>query len=314
MAILFVITWLRNRPTLVFAIDVAQPWQPPAERTPIDDGALLVHKKLLQVSVSDFGAPVLRFVECRHYPKEHPKLVQVGMTPAGAAILRFVPGDYCVLSSFSQVSGAVGLRIPDAEESTAPERSISAPRRAATPVLAKSATRPSTIPTASLARLTAYQQYACNKFGPACSVALAIQLAENSQGACEAYNYNTDGTLDWGYFQINSVHLRRRGVNLRDLLDCKANIDFAYQVYREVGFGAWTTYVSGSYRRFLRKWEQYSRLALMDSVDDIDLGSMKPPRCASGQPQTGWLDCPNPVSKFFASAASLTFQYPARNY
>jgi hypothetical protein len=24
------------------------------------------------------------------------------------------------------------------------------------------------------------------------------------------------------------VHLKRAGVNLRDLLDCKANIDFAY--------------------------------------------------------------------------------------
>jgi hypothetical protein len=30
------------------------------------------------------------------------------------------------------------------------------------------------------------------------------------------------------YFQINTVHLKRVGANLRDLLDCKANIDFAY--------------------------------------------------------------------------------------
>jgi hypothetical protein len=39
--------------------------------------------------------------------------------------------------------------------------------------------------------------------------------------------------VDWGYFQINTVHLNRAGVNLRDLLDCKANIDFAYQLYME---------------------------------------------------------------------------------
>lgn len=74
-------------------------------------------------------------------------------------------------------------------------------------------------------RLTAYQQYACNKFGSACRIALAIQRAENPRGACEIYHYNSDGTLDWGYFQINTVHLKRVGLNLRDLLDCRANID-----------------------------------------------------------------------------------------
>src|SRR5579872_4195870 len=101
-------------------------------------------------------------------------------------------------------------------------------------------------------RLTAYQQYACNKFGPACRIALAVQRAENPRGACEIYHYNSDGTLDWGYFQINTVHLKRPGLNLRDLLDCKANIDFAYQLYRERGFEPWTTYTSGVYRQFLQ--------------------------------------------------------------
>jgi hypothetical protein len=101
-------------------------------------------------------------------------------------------------------------------------------------------------------RLTAYQQYACNKFGAACRVALAVQRAENPRGACEIYHYNTDGTLDWGYFQINTVHLKRAGVNLRDLLDCKANIDFAYVLYQERGFEPWTTYTSGAYQKYLR--------------------------------------------------------------
>ncbi len=102
--------------------------------------------------------------------------------------------------------------------------------------------------------LTAYQQYACRKFGSACRVALAIQRAENPQGKCEIYHYNTDGTLDWGYFQINTVHLKRPGLNLRDLLDCKANIDFAYQLFVEShGFTPWSTYNSGLYRKFLRQ-------------------------------------------------------------
>lgn len=101
-------------------------------------------------------------------------------------------------------------------------------------------------------RLTAYQQYTCNKFGSACRVALAIQRAENPRGACEIYHSNSDGTLDWGYFQINTVHLKRARVNLRDLLDCRANIDFAYQLYQERGFLPWSTYNDGSYRSFLR--------------------------------------------------------------
>src|SRR3954454_1230090 len=102
-------------------------------------------------------------------------------------------------------------------------------------------------------RLSAWQQYACAKFGPDCRVALAIQRAENPQGKCEIYHYNSDGTLDWGYFQINTVHLKRPGLNLRDLLDCKANIDFAYQLFLEKGgFTPWSTYNSGAYRRFLR--------------------------------------------------------------
>jgi hypothetical protein len=101
--------------------------------------------------------------------------------------------------------------------------------------------------------LSAYQQYACTKFGPECRIALAIQRAENPQGRCEIYHYNADGTLDWGYFQINTVHLKRPGLNLRDLLDCKANIDFAYQLYLEKhGFTPWATFKNGSYRRYLR--------------------------------------------------------------
>jgi len=101
-------------------------------------------------------------------------------------------------------------------------------------------------------RLTAYQQYACTKFGSACRVALAIQRAENPRGACEIYHYNSDGTLDWGYFQINTVHLTRVGLNLRDLLDCRANIDFAFHLYQERGFQPWSTYNNGAYRKFLR--------------------------------------------------------------
>jgi hypothetical protein len=101
-------------------------------------------------------------------------------------------------------------------------------------------------------RLSAWQQYACRKFGSNCRLALAVQRAENAQGKCEIYHYNSDGTLDWGYFQINTGHLKRPGLNLRDLLDCKANIDFAYQLYLEKGdFTPWSAFKNGSYRNLM---------------------------------------------------------------
>ena len=107
-------------------------------------------------------------------------------------------------------------------------------------------------PTSTDVGLSAWQQYACRKFGTDCRLALAIQRAENPQGKCEIYHYNSDGTLDWGYFQINTVHLKRPGINLRDLLDCKANIDFAYQLYQEKGgFTPWSTFNNGAYRHFI---------------------------------------------------------------
>src|SRR6476660_2378512 len=118
-------------------------------------------------------------------------------------------------------------------------------------------------------RLSAYQQYACNKSGSACRVALAIQRAENPRGACEIYHYNTDGTLDWCYFQINTVHLTRVGLNLRDLLDCKTNIDFAYNLFREKGFEPWTAYTSGAYRKFLMRHDSGPSLA--EAVDRLTI-------------------------------------------
>ena len=87
---------------------------------------------------------------------------------------------------------------------------------------------------------------------PACRVALAIQRAENPRGACEIYHYNTDGTLDWGYFQINTVHLTSVGFESARSPGLPANIDFAYQLYQERGFQPWSTYNNGAYRRFLR--------------------------------------------------------------
>ena len=200
-----------------------------------NDGALYVHAKLMQIAVSGSGSPVLGFVECRHYPRGHMKLAQVGVSADGHALLRLVPGDQCLFASSPAATVPGGIRSQD-PGATIPVRYLQTYAAAS----------------GFSGRLTPYQQYACEKFGPACPVALAIQLAENAAGACEVYHYNTsDGTLDWGFFQINTVHLTRRGLNLRDLLDCKANIDFAYQLFLKEGFEPWTTFRNGAYRKYL---------------------------------------------------------------
>ena len=209
----------------------------PEDSLPTDDGLLYVHQKLMQTTVSNSGAPVLRFVDCRHYAEAHTKVVQVGVTPDGRPMFRFVAGNYCLFTATAAASAgpkSVELNLPSIREDT--------PR----PVKnAKFETKRIN------GGLTPYQRYACEKFGTACGIALAIQAAENPSGECEIYHYNSNGTLDWGYFQINTVHLRRPGVNLRDLLDCKKNIDYAYQLFRESGFEPWTTYTTGEYQRFL---------------------------------------------------------------
>ena len=193
----------------------------------------------MKIAVAKSGAPVLRFVECRHYPKEHRKLVQTSISADGYAVLRFMPGDYCLFGSETVVSVAETKLGPNAGSVLEMKRQVGAetPQARSNPLNEL---------------LSPYQRYACEKFGPACPVALAIQTAENPQGACEIYHYNsTNGTLDWGFFQINTVHLTRRGLNLRDLLDCRTNIDFAYQLFQKRGFEPWTTYIDGTYRKFL---------------------------------------------------------------
>jgi hypothetical protein len=223
----------------------------PEKHRTASDVALFMHYKLMQVMVSNSGAPVIRFVECRHYAKEHKKLVQVGMTSDGHPILRLMPGNHCLFTSAPLASGRA-----------APVDLGSDSRRAENQARARVSDEANSGTNGINGRLTSYQQYACEKFGPACRIALAIQAAENSRGACEVYHYNSsDGTLDWGYFQINTVHLTRPGLNLRDLLDCKTNIDFAYNLFREKGFEPWTAYTSGAYRKFLTRHDTGPSLA-----------------------------------------------------
>jgi hypothetical protein len=89
---------------------------------------------------------------------------------------------------------------------------------------------------------------------------------------------DSDGTLDWGYIQINTVHLKRAGVSLRGLLDCQANIDFAHQRYTQKGFQPWSTFNSGAYpQKLLIEAALYgrTRIVLLKLVDLIFSGKRR---------------------------------------
>lgn len=89
-------------------------------------------------------------------------------------------------------------------------------------------------------------QYICTKFGTACDIAVRVARAENGTGQCDRVNQNKNGSIDIGRFQINSLHLKR--FPLAKVVECKGNVDVAFQIYTEQGgFQAWVAYTNGSY-------------------------------------------------------------------
>jgi hypothetical protein len=83
--------------------------------------------------------------------------------------------------------------------------------------------------------------YIIKKFQPEGMVVVlqALDIAKcESHLNINAYNYNTNGTGDYGLFQINSIHTERYGVKF--MHDWKANIDVAFDLYKSQGWSPWT--------------------------------------------------------------------------
>lgn len=75
----------------------------------------------------------------------------------------------------------------------------------------------------------------------------AIAMAESS-GNTQAIDHDANGSTDYGLWQINSVH----GYNPTLLLSNPLyNAKAAVAVYNSSGLGAWTTYTSGAYEKYL---------------------------------------------------------------
>lgn len=85
--------------------------------------------------------------------------------------------------------------------------------------------------------------------GPSTITAVAIALAE-SGGDSTATHKNTNGSTDYGLFQINSIHSDLlRKYNWRDP---KQNAKMAFIISSGgKNYRPWTTYNTGAYRRFV---------------------------------------------------------------
>ena len=97
--------------------------------------------------------------------------------------------------------------------------------------------------------------YICEKFGPAyCVTALAVAKAESGMRE-DALNINTNGTIDLGIFQINSIHYKKDGCKLKDVVTAERNIDCAYSIWLSHGksFSPWVAYNNGNYLAHLTK-------------------------------------------------------------
>lgn len=78
--------------------------------------------------------------------------------------------------------------------------------------------------------------------------AVAVSWAENGSRKCDRFGQNTNGTRDWGIFQINEIHQKRWTVT--QMIGCESNIDIAVQIYSEQGWNPWVAYKNGNWKKY----------------------------------------------------------------
>ncbi len=81
----------------------------------------------------------------------------------------------------------------------------------------------------------------------------AIALAESGGNSRALNGNNRNGSVDYGLWQINSVH-RRSGFDPRRANDPDYNAQWAVRIMRDAkGFTPWTVYKTGAYRQYQRQ-------------------------------------------------------------
>lgn len=76
-------------------------------------------------------------------------------------------------------------------------------------------------------------------------ISVAVALAESS-GRIDATNHDSNGTTDYGVWQINSVHAAL--FEQYPQWWSVENADMAHSVFTGSGWNAWTTFTSGAYK------------------------------------------------------------------
>ena len=94
--------------------------------------------------------------------------------------------------------------------------------------------------------------YLRNSGFPESSIGTMICISKyESSYNCDAKNTNTDGSSDYGLFQINSYYwcsgdshskYNECGISCSSLFNCQSNTNCAYTVYRQQGYTAWYGY------------------------------------------------------------------------
>lgn len=89
----------------------------------------------------------------------------------------------------------------------------------------------------------------CDTFPEDCDTMIAIAYAENrTLNAAPNPNVNSNGSVDCGLMQVNSIH----GYDCDYLENIENNLKVAREIYDREGLGAWSTYKSGKYLSFLQ--------------------------------------------------------------
>lgn len=78
-------------------------------------------------------------------------------------------------------------------------------------------------------------------------IALAVARAESGMNPLAVGKINSNGTQDFGMFQINSVH----NPTEKQKFNAEENIKLARKIYERSGWGAWSAYNNGKYLKFL---------------------------------------------------------------
>ena len=122
------------------------------------------------------------------------------------------------------LAGYIGIKQPETVIVAQPEAKIE--------IVAETTEPPSTPPT--LDELI-------DKYFPAEARERAGKIAHCESGEREdAIGHNRNGTIDSGYFQINSIHKARVDGDINKLLDGEINVRVASEIYAEQGWSPWT--------------------------------------------------------------------------